>query len=333
MNGSMSNVGAAITGTGSYLPEKILSNTDFEKFLDTSDEWITTRTGIKERRIAADHEDTVDLAVRAAQAALSDAGLEPSVIDLILVSTFTPSMPLPSTACLVQRRLGIKDCAAFDVAAACSGFIYGLTTGTQFIRGGLYKNVLVIGAECLSRVTDYKDRASCILFGDGAGAVVLSAESSQDRGVKYTKLAADGNGWDMLYIPGGGANRPASALTVENREHYIKLQGREVYKFAVHKMQLLIEDAMASCRLTVDDIDMVVPHQVNQRIIDSACSHCGFPVEKVYVNIDRTGNTSAASIPIALDEARRTGKVKAGDTILMVAFGAGLTWGSAVVKM
>ena len=329
----MTNVGAAIIGIGSYLPEKVLSNTDFEKFLDTSDEWITTRTGIKQRRVAADTESTMDLATNAARKAIEDARIDPNLIELIVVSTFTPDMPLPSTACFVQQKLGLKNCAAFDIAAACSGFIYGLTTGSQFIRSGQYKNVLVIGAESITRVTDYKDRGSCILFGDGAGAVVLSATTEPGRGVRYTKLAADGDGWNLLYIPGGGSKTPASAQTVENRDHYIKLNGREVYKFAVHKMQMLIEDAMEQCKLTVEDIAMVVPHQVNQRIIDSACSHCGFPVEKVFINIDRTGNTSAASIPIALDEAKRTGKIKAGDTILMVAFGAGLTWGSAVVKM
>ncbi|MFA5864981.1 MAG: beta-ketoacyl-ACP synthase III [Phycisphaerae bacterium] len=329
----MSKVGAAITGTGSYLPEKVLSNVDFEKFLDTTDEWITTRTGIKQRRIAADNETTSDMAAKAAQNAIADAKITPQEIGLIIVSTFTPDMPVPSTACLVQHKLGIKDCGAFDISAACSGFVYALTTATQFVQTGLYKNVLVIGAECLSRVTDYKDRGSAILFGDGAGAIILSAVENSDRGVKYTKLAADGDGWNLLYIPAGGTQKPASAATVENREHYIKLQGREVYKFAVHKMQLLIEDAMKSCNLTVDDIDMIVPHQVNQRIIDSACSHCGFPVEKVFVNIDKTGNTSAASIPIALDEARRTGKIKPGHTILMVAFGAGLTWASAVIKI
>jgi len=329
----MTNVGAAIIGIGSYLPEKVLSNTDFEKFLDTSDEWITTRTGIKQRRVAADTESTMDLATNAARKAIEDARIDPNLIELIVVSTFTPDMPLPSTACFVQQTLGLKNCAAFDIAAACSGFIYGLTTGSQFIRSGQYKNVLVIGAESITRVTDYKDRGSCILFGDGAGAVVLSATTEPGRGVRYTKLAADGDGWNLLYIPGGGSKTPASAQTVENRDHYIKLNGREVYKFAVHKMQMLIEDAMEQCKLTVEDIAMVVPHQVNQRIIDSACSHCGFPVEKVFINIDRTGNTSAASIPIALDEAKRTGKIKAGDTILMVAFGAGLTWGSAVVKM
>jgi 3-oxoacyl-[acyl-carrier-protein] synthase III len=329
----MGKVGAAIIGTGSYLPEKVLSNLDFEKILDTSDEWITTRTGIKERRIAADDQCTTDLAYLAAKRAIEDAKIDPQSIELIIVTTFSPDMPLPSVACLVQQKLGIKGCGAFDMSAACSGFVYGLTTATQFIQNGLYKNVLVIGAECLSRVTDYKDRGSAILFGDGAGAVVLSAVADSTRGVQYTKLAADGEGWNLLYIPAGGTQKPASAQTVENREHYIKLQGREVYKFAVHKMQLLIEDALEKCHLTVADVDMVVPHQVNQRIIDSACSHAGFPVEKVFVNIDKTGNTSAASIPIALDEARKTGKIKTGNTILMVAFGAGLTWASAVIKM
>jgi len=329
----MAQVAAAIIGTGSYLPEKILSNHDFEKFLDTSDEWITTRTGIKERRIAADTEATADLAANAARNAIADANIDPQTIALIIVSTFTPDMPLPSTACFVQQKLGIKECGAFDLAAACSGFVYGLSVGTQFIQSGTYKNILVIGAEAITRFTDYKDRGSCILFGDGAGAVVLSAVQNADRGVKYTKMAADGEGWSLLYIPSGGTKKPASAQTVEAREHYIKLQGREIYKFAVHKMQLLIEDAMKKCNLTVADISMIVPHQVNQRILDSACTHCGFPIDKVYVNIDRTGNTSAASIPIALDEARKTGKIKQGDTILMVAFGAGLTWASAVIKM
>jgi 3-oxoacyl-[acyl-carrier-protein] synthase-3 len=242
-------------------------------------------------------------------------------------------MPLPSAACLIQQRLGINECADFDIAAACSGFLYALSTATQFIKSGNYKNVLVIGAEALTRFTDYKDRGSCILFGDGAGAVVLSAVDDADRGVKYTKLLADGEGWPLLFIPGGGSKKPASNSTIENRDHYIKMQGREIYKFAVTKMQTLIEEAMQQCNLTVNDVAMVVPHQVNLRIIDSACSHMGFPAEKVFINIDKTGNTSAASIPIALDEAMRTGKEKKGDTIIMVAFGAGLTWASSVVKM
>jgi 3-oxoacyl-[acyl-carrier-protein] synthase-3 len=329
----MANVGAAIIGTGSCLPEKTLTNFDFEKFLDTSDEWITTRTGIKSRHVCSDDESTVDMAVKAAESAIASSGVSRDKIDLIITATFTSDMPLPSASCLIQQRFGIKECAAFDIAAACSGFLYALSTATQFIKSGNYKNVLVIGAEALTRFTDYKDRGSCILFGDGAGAVVLSAVDDADRGVKYTKLLADGEGWPLLFIPGGGSKNPASNSTIENRDHYIKMQGREIYKFAVTKMQTLIEEAMQQCNLTVNDVAMVVPHQVNLRIIDSACSHMGFPAEKVFINIDKTGNTSAASIPIALDEAMRTGKVKKGDIIIMVAFGAGLTWASSVVKM
>jgi len=329
----MEKVQAVITGTGRYLPEKILTNHDFEKFLDTSDEWITTRTGIKTRHIADDNQATADLAYYAADKAIKDAGIDKSEIDLIIVSTFTPHMPLPSTACFVQEKLGIEGCGTFDISAACSGFVYGMSIARQFIVGGVYKNILLIGAETMSRFTDYKDRGSCILFGDGAGAIVISAKEQTDRGIFYTKLAADGSGWPLLYIPGGGSQRPASRETVENREHYIKLKGREIYKFAVQKMQSLIEDAMKQNNLTVDDIDMIVPHQVNKRITDSACGHLGFPTEKVFLNISQVGNTSAASIPIALDQAKEEGKVKQGDTILMVAFGAGLTWASALIKM
>ncbi len=329
----MAKVGAAIIGTGSYLPEKILTNDDFTKFLDTSDEWITTRTGIKSRHISADNETTADMAVIAAQRALADAKVTPSQIDLIITATFTADMPLPSTACVVQQRLGITGCGAFDLAAACSGFVYALSVGSQFIQTGVYKKILVIGAESITKFTDYKDRGSCILFGDGAGAVVLSADEDANRGVKYFNLAADGNGISLLYIPGGGSKKPTSASTIENREHYIKMQGREIYKFAVHRMQTLIADAMEKCHLTVDDVAMVVPHQVNLRIIDSACNHMGFPPEKLFINIDKTGNTSAASVPIALDEAMKAGKLKKNDTIITVAFGAGLTWASAVVKL
>lgn len=325
--------GAVITGTGCYLPEKILTNHDFEKFLDTSDEWITSRTGIRERRIASDEQSTVDLAEIASWRALEDAEIKPGEIDLIITATFTPEMPLPATSCFLQQRLGIQGCGAFDLSAACSGFVYGLSIASQFIRNGIYQHVLLVGAETMSRFTDYQDRRSCILFGDGAGAVVVSGQANTDRGVSYTKLSADGEGWHLLYVPAGGSKCPASRETIESGGHYIKLKGREIYKFAVQKMQLLIEDAMTNCGLGVDDIAMIVPHQVNRRIIDSACERLGFPIEKVYVNIDRTGNTSAASIPIALDEARRKQLIHRGDTILMVAFGAGLTWASAVVKL
>jgi 3-oxoacyl-[acyl-carrier-protein] synthase-3 len=326
-------ISAMIAGTGSYLPEKILTNQDFEKILDTSDEWIVTRTGVRTRHVVAEGEGTRHLAAMAARRALDDSGIAPSEIDMLIVGTFTGEHPLPATACLVQQDLGLGHCAAFDVAAACSGFLYALTVGRQFIETGMYRNVLVVGAESLTRFTDYTDRGSCILFGDGAGAAVLTANTSDDRGVKYNKLQANGGGWDMLYVKSGGSLRPASAETVANREHYIVMHGREIYKFAVQTMQDLLEDGMKQCGLTAADVAMVVPHQVNIRIIESACSHSGFPMDKVYVNLDRTGNTSSASIPIALDQARREGKIKTGDTIIMAAFGAGLTWASAVVKM
>ncbi len=329
----METIQAVISGTGRYLPEKILSNHDFEKFLDTSDEWITTRTGIKTRHIADDNQATADLAYYAAQKAIEKANIDKSDIDLIIVATFTPHMPLPSTACFVQEKLGIEGCGAFDISAACSGFVYGLSIAKQFISGGIYKNILLIGAETMSRFTDYKDRGSCILFGDGAGAIVISSANDSERGIFYTKLAADGKGWPLLHIPAGGSLKPASNETVENREHYIKLKGREIYKFAVQKMQSLIEDAIRENDLTIDDIKMIVPHQVNKRITDSACEHIGFPTEKVFLNISQVGNTSAASIPIALDQAIEEGKLSKGDIVLMVAFGAGLTWASALLKL
>ncbi len=329
----MGNIQAIIKGTGRYLPEKILTNHDFEKFLDTSDEWITTRTGIKTRHIADDNQATADLAFYAAEKAISNAGIDKTDIDLIIVATFTPHMPLPSTACFVQEKLGIEGCGAFDISAACSGFVYGLSIAKQFVTAGVYKNVLLIGAETMSRFTDYKDRGSCILFGDGAGAVVISAQEDTNRGIFYTKLAADGKGWPLLHIPAGGSLKPASVETVEGREHYIKLKGREIYKFAVQKMQALIEDAIKDNGLTIDDIKMIVPHQVNKRITDSACEHIGFPTEKVFLNISQVGNTSAASIPIALDQAIEEGKIQENDIILMVAFGAGLTWASAMLKL
>lgn len=324
---------AVIRSTGRYLPQKVLSNADFEKFLDTTDEWITTRTGIKERRIADEEEATSDLAVKSAEVAIEKSGLDKSDIDLIIVATFTPDMPLPSTACLVQKKLGIKNnCGAFDIAAACSGFCYGLSIAREFIESGRYNNILLIGAETMSRVTDYKDRGSCILFGDGAGSFIISSYEGNDKGIEYTYIASDGEGWPLLYIPAGGSLLPASTKTVEDRSHYIKLQGREIYKFAVQKMQMLIGDALEKCNLSVDDIDLIVPHQVNKRIIDSACEHFGFPAEKVYLNIDKVGNTSAASIPIAFDQAIEEGRIKEGSRILLLAFGAGLTWASAVLR-
>ena len=313
----MPDYGAIIAGTGSFVPEKRLTNEDLARLVDTNDEWITQRTGIKERRIAGPGESTATLATHAARRALDSAGLEPKDIDLVLCGTITPEMAFPSTACFV--------------AAACSGFLYTLDTGVAFVKSGRYKNVLVVGAETLSRITDYKDRGSCILFGDGAGAVVLQRSNDTKQGVIYSSLHADGSGWEMLCCKPGSRFPIEESLIAEGNQ-YMKLRGREVYKFAVQRFEELIEDAMRKCELTPDTISMIVPHQVNQRIIDSAMEKLGLGPEKAFVNIDKYGNTSAASIPIALDEAVRSGKIKRGDTIIFVAFGAGLTWANAVVK-
>jgi 3-oxoacyl-[acyl-carrier-protein] synthase-3 len=327
----MSSYSAIITGTGSALPEKRLTNDDLSKMVDTNDEWIVQRTGIKERRIAGPGESTATLATTAARRALEAAGIEAKDLDLIVCGTISPEMVFPSTACFVAAALGLNSTPAFDVTAACSGFIYTLTTGTAFIKSGLYKNVLVVGAETLSRITDYQDRGSCILFGDGAGALVLQRSSEPNRGVVYSSLHADGGGWDMLYCMPGSRHPPSPQLLAD-RNQYMKIKGREVYKFAVQRFEELIEDAMRKCELTADDIKLVVPHQVNQRIIDSAVKKLGLNMDRVFVNIEKYGNTSAASIPIALDEARRAGRFGPGDVVVMVAFGAGLTWANAVVR-
>ncbi|MEI7835818.1 MAG: beta-ketoacyl-ACP synthase III [Planctomycetota bacterium] len=323
---------AAICGTGSYAPSKVMTNADFEKVIDTSDEWIVQRTGIKERRVMVEGETTSSMALAAAKAALADAKMEAKDLDLIVCGTVTGDMLFPSTACFVQQGLGVTDIPVFDVSAACSGFLYALSVGSQFIQAGTYRKVLVIGADALSRYTDYTDRGSCILFGDGAGAVVLEA-TMEDKGVLYSVMRADGAGWDYINVPGGGTRHPASAQTVADGLHFVKMKGRDVYKFAIEKMQWLLGDCMEKCQLTVETVDMVVPHQVNLRIIDSAAKKYGFPMEKIYINIERYGNTSAASIPLALDEARRGHFIGPGSTIIMVAFGAGLTWAGAVVKL
>ncbi len=324
---------AVIAGIGAATPEKILSNADLEKIVETDDEWITQRTGIKERRIAGEGETTATLATEASRKALADAGIEGSDLDLIIVATVSPEMPFPATSCFVQGAIGAKGVPAFDISAACSGFVYGVTIARQFIECGTYRRVLVIAADVLSRITDYTDRGSCILFGDAAGAVVLEASDEPDRGLMYTTMHADGGGWDFIHIPAGGTRKPASHETVDAREHYMHLRGRDVYKFAVAKMQWLLGDCLAKCNLTVDDVDLVVPHQVNLRIITSAAAKFDFPMEKVYVNIDKYGNTSGASIPLALAEARDKGLVGKGSTVVMIAFGAGLTWAGAVMKL
>lgn len=324
--------GATITGTGSALPERRLTNDDLAKMVDTNDEWITQRTGIKERRIASSGETTATLGAAAARKAIEAAGLKPADIEMIVVATITPEMVFPSTACFIGAELGIAGVPAFDLQAACSGFIYALATGANFVRVGQYKHVLVIGAETLSRIVNYKDRASCILFGDGAGAVVLSRTDEPKRGLLYNSLHADGTGGDVMKcIP--GSRFPVSEQMLAEEQQFMQIRGREVYKFAVTKFEELIHDAMAKCELSVDQVSLIVPHQVNQRIIDSAMEKLGLGPEKAYVNIERYGNTSAASIPIALDEAWRAGKVKGGDHVLFVAFGAGLTWANAVFRV
>lgn len=326
------NYGAIVTGTGSALPEKRLTNADLSKMVDTNDEWIVQRTGIKERRIASDNESTATLGAAAALKALDAAGVDPKELDLIIVATITPEMVFPSTACFIAAALGLNSTPAFDMSAACSGFIYAINTGANFIRAGQYKTVLVIGAETLSRVVDYTDRSSCILFGDGAGAVVLQRSNDPSKGLVYASLHADGNGAEVMKcMP--GSRHPINAELLAARDQYMKIRGREVYKFAVTKFGELIEDAMRATELTKDQVKLIVPHQVNQRIIDSAMEKLEMGPEKAHVNIDRYGNTSSASIPIALDEAWRAGKIVPGDAIVFVAFGAGLTWANAVLKV
>jgi 3-oxoacyl-[acyl-carrier-protein] synthase-3 len=322
-----------LAGAGYYLPAKRLTNQDLIKLIDTTDEWIVSRTGIRERRVVSEGETTASMAVAAARDALAQANIAATDLDAIILATVTPDVRLPATACIVQAELGAGHCAAFDIVAACSGFVYGTVLVDRLIRHGQYRHVLLIGSESLSQITDYTDRGSCILFGDGAGAAVFSRCDDPSRGVLYHKLAADGTGWQFIHIPAGGTRMPASEQTIKDRQHYMKMRGRDVYKFAVTRMQDLIRDAMEKCNLTADQVKLIIPHQVNQRIIDSAVEKLNFPPDKVYVNIDRFGNTSAASVPIALHEARLRGQVGPGDTIILVAFGAGLTWASAVIKL
>ena len=324
------NTKAGILGVGSYLPEKIISNFDLEKIMDTSDEWIRTRTGIKERRVADVYEATSDLATKAALNAIKDANLTPEDIDLIIVATITPDMIFPSTACLVQANIKATKAVCFDLEAACSGFIYGMTVAKQFIETNTYKHVLVIGAEALSRILDYEDRSTAILFGDGAGAVVMG--SVNEGGVLSTNLGSDGNGKDYLNIPAGGSKNPASEETLKNRLHYVKMAGNDVFKFAVRIMQDASIKCVESANLDIQDIDYLIPHQANIRIIEASAKRLKLNMDKVYVNLDRYGNMSAASIPVALDEAYREGKIKKGDNIVLVGFGGGLTWGASVVR-
>jgi 3-oxoacyl-[acyl-carrier-protein] synthase-3 len=327
---------AAIYGTGAYLPGKILSNADFARTLDTSDEWITTRTGIKERRIAAEGENTSHLCLNAAKSAIENAQISAGQIDMIIVGTVTPDHPFPSVACMLQDKLGIADrCApAFDLSAACSGFLYGLSTAQAYIDSGMARCVLVAGSEVLSRIVDFSDRSSCILFGDGAGAVIVGPERTDGPSHKIlsTKICADGRGTGMLLIPGGGSARPASQATLDEKQHYVRLDGKEVFRFGVTKVVEMIKDAMARHNLAREDIGAIVPHQANIRIIESAADRLGMPMDMFVTNIDKYGNTSAASVPIALDEFSRAGKLPKGKPVILLAFGAGLTWSSAVLE-
>jgi len=322
---------SAILGTGACLPSRVLTNQDLEKMVDTSDEWIVTRTGIKERRIASPEQATSDLAYEAALEACANASLSPEELDLIIVGTVVPDMPFPSTACLVQARLGAKKAAAFDIEAACSGFIYALSIAHQFIANGVYDKVLVIGAETLSRVTDFTDRTTCVLLGDAAGACVLGP-STHGNGILSLHLGADGTGADMLKQPAGGSRLPASHETVEKRQHFVSMNGALVFKFAVKTIDSAVRQVLRESGLTTDDVSLLIPHQANLRIMESAAHRLGIPMDRVYVNIDKYGNTSAASIPVALHEAWEAGRVKQGDTVVLVAFGGGLTWGSAVIR-
>ncbi len=319
-----------IISTGSYMPERVMTNHDLERMVDTSDEWITERTGIKERRIARPDQAASDLALEAAKRALKKAQLKVDKIDLIIVATVSGDMPLPSTACILQKKLGAVNAAAMDINAACSGFIYALSVADAFIKSGKYKKALVVGAEVLSKFTDWQDRTTCVLLGDGAGAAVLVPDHG--RGILSVDIYSDGRLWDLLHIPAGGSVMPASKETVEKRLHYVKMKGNETFKVAVRTLETLVVETLKKNNLKPSQLSLLIPHQANLRIIKATAERLGLPMEKVVVNLTRYGNTSAASIPVAMDEALEEGRIKEGDYIMLEAFGGGLTWGSALIK-
>jgi 3-oxoacyl-[acyl-carrier-protein] synthase-3 len=322
---------ARITGTGFAVPELILTNADLEKMVDTSDEWITARTGIKSRYIASGNEYTSTFATKAAERAMAMSGIEPEEIDMLIVATVTPDFPFPSTACLVQNNLKAVRATAFDISAACSGFLYALSLAEKYIMTGSAQKVLVIGAEVLSRIVDWTDRNTCCLFGDGAGAVVVEA-SAGERGILSTHIHSDGRHWELLYQPGAGNRNPASQKILDDTMAYINMQGNDVFKLAVRAMEDVALEALAANNLTTADIDLFIPHQANRRIIDAIGKRLRLNGEQLFINLERYGNTSSASIPIALDEVHRGGRIKEGDIILLDAFGGGLTWGATLMR-
>jgi 3-oxoacyl-[acyl-carrier-protein] synthase-3 len=322
---------AEIIGTGSAVPNRILNNQDLEKIVDTTDDWIVTRSGIRERRITDEQTATSDLAAEAARKALQEARLSPEDVDMIVVGTATPDRVFPSTACFIQDHIGAVNAVPMDVGAACSGFLYSLSVGRSMILSGLYRTVLVFGAETLSKITDYQDRSTCVLFGDAAGCALLRP-TEEDRGVIQTYLGGNGSLWHLLEMPAGGSRLPASHETVDQRLHFIKMSGNEVFKHAVKAMGDAALKVLKQAGLTGDDVDLMIPHQANIRIIQATARRIHLPMERVYVNIDRYGNTSAASIPLALDEAKKKGLGQPGDVWLLVAFGGGFTWGSAIIR-
>ena len=321
----------SITSVGSYLPEKILTNADLEKMVDTSDDWITSRTGIRERRIAATDEFTSDMAAKAALRAMSKGGISPEQIDLIIVATIPPDMPFPATACLVQRHIGAYRAAAFDIEAACSGFIYAMEIGQQFITSRTYDTVLVIGAEKLSSIVDWTDRNTCVLFGDGSGAAILQSRPNS-HGLLTACMGADGNKADLLSMPAGGCRVPATAGSVAARLHHLRMEGKETFKNAVNAMYTAAKESLRRCELEISRIKCIIPHQANQRIIEAVGERLGARADQIFVNLHKYGNTSAASVAIALDEAVESGRIQRGDLILLMVFGAGLTWGAAVIE-
>jgi 3-oxoacyl-[acyl-carrier-protein] synthase-3 len=321
----------SIAAVGSYVPERVLTNADLMRMVDTTDEWIVSRTGIRERRIAAAGEFTSDLAAKAALRAMANGNIKPEQIDLIILATITPDMPFPNTACLVQQKIGATRAAAFDIEAACSGFIFGLEIGQQFIMSRTCETVLVIGAEKLSTITDWQDRNTCVLFGDGAGAAILQNRPNS-HGLLTTCMGSDGSKGGLLCMPGGGSRQPATADSVAARLHFLKMDGKETFKNAVPAMCHAGNEALRRCNLDISQIKCVIPHQANSRIVDAVGSRLGVKPEQVFVNLDKYGNTSAASVAIALDEAVAQGRIARGDLVLLVAFGAGFTWAGAVIE-